>query len=98
MFVIVSKINNLRCMKFSFLFFFAKKYYVANSLNIYIYDDGQFIYLLMIESDLMSLDLSRGRFCSCLFDFSTNVCSNGGDVFMKIHLRDEWYKRIKSTM
>jgi len=56
------------------------------------------MYLLMIESDLMSLDSSRGRFCSCLFDFNTNVHSVGGDVFIKSHLRDEWYKRIKSTM
>jgi len=66
--------------------------------NEFIYDDGQFMYLLMIESDLMSLDSSRGRFCSCLFDFNTNVHSVGGDVFIKSHLRDEWYKRIKSTM
>jgi hypothetical protein len=45
----------------------------------------------MIKNDLMSLD-SRGRFCSCLFDFNTNVHSNGGDVFMKNHLHDEWYR------
>lgn len=52
----------------------------------------------MIESDLMSLDLSRGRFCSCLFDFSTNVCLNGGNVFMKRHLHNEWYREIKNIM
>ncbi len=56
------------------------------------------MYFLMIESGLMSLDSSRGRFCSCLFDFNTNVRSNGGDVFMKNELRDEGYKRIKSIM
>jgi hypothetical protein len=38
--------------------------------------------LPIIESDLMSLD-SRGRFCSCLFDYNTNVHLDGGDVFMK---------------
>jgi hypothetical protein len=55
------------------------------------------MYLSMIKSDLMSLDLGR-RFYNCLFDFSTNVCLNGGNVFMKRHLHDEWYKEIKSTI
>jgi hypothetical protein len=53
--------------------------------------------LSVIETNLMSLD-SRGRFCSCLFDFSIDVHIDGGDVFMKRHLNDEWYKGIKSTL
>ncbi len=55
------------------------------------------MYLSMIANNLMSLN-SGEKFCSSLFDFSTNACSSGGVVFMKRHLHDEWYRGIKSVM